>query len=115
MLRYGHALSLVRMKDMDAAIAELQKSVELEPANVQYRTTWAVALDSVGRTDEAFDMLRKAIDSGAPDAALIDAGVRYGLKLKRYAETLELAEKLAALQPDNRPLADLINQLRAAR
>ncbi len=115
MLRYGHALSLVRMKDMDAAIAELQMSVELEPANVQYRTTWAVALDSVGRTDEAFDMLRKAIDSGAPDAALIDAGVRYGLKLKRYAETLELAEKLAALQPDNRPLADLINQLRAAR
>ena len=44
LLRYGHALSLVRAKDMTGAIGELEASVRLAPANAQYRTTLGIAL-----------------------------------------------------------------------
>ena len=45
LLRYGHALSLVREKDLTGAIEELERSVRLAPANAQYRTTLAIALE----------------------------------------------------------------------
>lgn len=115
MLRYGHALALVRSKDMNGAIEELEASVRLAPANAQYRTTLAIALDSTGRTPQAFDLLLDALENGSADANLLGAAVQYGLKLRRYPETLRLAEELARLQPENRELAGLIAQLRAAR
>jgi predicted CXXCH cytochrome family protein len=115
MLRYGHALSLVRANNMGAAIGELEASVRMAPGNAQYRTTLAVALDSVGRTDDAFELLGEALVNGSADANLLGVAIPYGLKLRRYPETLRLAEELARLQPDNKPLAKLIVQLRAAR
>ena len=115
MLRYGHALSLVRANNMGAAIGELEASVRIAPGNAQYRTTLAVALDSVGRTDDAFELLGEALVNGSADANLLGVAIPYGLKLRRYPETLRLAEELARLQPDNKPLAKLIVQLRAAR
>jgi predicted CXXCH cytochrome family protein len=115
LLRYGHALSLVRAKNMTGAIDELEASVRLSPANAQYRTTLAIALDSVGRTDEAFDMLSEALANGPANTDLLGAAVQYGLKLRRYPETLRLAQELARLQPDNQGLSNLIIQLRALR
>jgi predicted CXXCH cytochrome family protein len=113
LLRYGHALSLVRSKDMKGAVSELEKAVRLAPGNAQYRSTFAIALDADGRTNEAFQVLRNAVDDGSTDANLLGAAIQYGLKLRRYPETLRLAEELARQQPDNRQLSDLINQLRA--
>ena len=84
LLRYGHALSLVRAKDMTGAIGEFEASVRLAPANAQYRTTLAIALDSVGRTDDAFDLLGEALANGSADANLLGTAVQYGLKLRRY-------------------------------
>ena len=115
MLRYGHALSLVREKNMAGAIEELEASVRLAPANVQYRTTLGIALDSAGRTDDAFAVLGQALANNSADANLLGAAIQYGLKLRRYPETLRLAERLLRLEPDNRELAELIGQLRAAR
>lgn len=112
LLRYGHALSLVRAKNMPGAISELEASVRFAPVNAQYRTTLAVALDSVGRTDDAFEMLGDAVANGSADANLLGTAIQYGLKLRRYPETLRLAEELARQQPDNAQLAGLIAQLR---
>ncbi|UVC14448.1 tetratricopeptide repeat protein [Mesorhizobium onobrychidis] len=115
LLRYGHALSLVRAKNMTGAISELEASVRLAPANVQYRTTLAIALDSVGRTGDAFQMLGESVTNGSADPNLLGTAIQFGLKLRRYPETLRLAEELARQQPDNAQLADLIVQLRASR
>lgn len=114
-LRYGHALSLVRANDMKGAIEELEVSVRLAPGNAQYRTTLGIALDSASRTDEAFEVLGHALDNNSADANLLGAGIQYGLKLRRYPETLRFAEELARLQPNNRELAALIAQLRGAQ
>ncbi|MEP9388855.1 tetratricopeptide repeat protein [Mesorhizobium sp. KR9-304] len=114
LLRYGHALSLVRAKDMAGAIDELETSVRLAPTNAQYRTTLAIALDSVGRTEDAFGMLDQAIKGGAVDANMLGTAIQFGLKLRRFRETLRHAETLARVQPNDPQIAELVRQLRAA-
>jgi predicted CXXCH cytochrome family protein len=111
LLRYGHALALVRAKDLIGAIKELETSVRLAPANAQYRTTLAIALDSAGRPDDAFASLDKAVAGGVADADMLGAAIQIGLKLRRYRETLEHAEALALLRPNDSQIAELIRQL----
>jgi predicted CXXCH cytochrome family protein len=115
LLRYGHALSLVRAKNMEGAIQELEVSVGLAPADSRYRTTLAVALDSVGRTKDAFGVLSEALANNTADASLLGAGVQFGLKLRRYRETLVYAEQLARLEPHNAQLTQIIDFLRSTR
>ncbi|MCX7303732.1 MAG: multiheme c-type cytochrome [Hyphomicrobiales bacterium] len=112
-LRYGHALALVRGKSMPGAVRELEEAVRLEPGNATYRTTLAVALDAVGRTDDAFAMLDGAIAGGLNDPDVIGTAIQFGLKLGRYRETLKHAEALARAHPDDPQIADLVRQLRA--
>ena len=112
LLRYGHALSLVRAKNMTGAISEFEASVRLAPANAQYRTTLAIALDSVGRTDDAFASLDEAVAGGVADADLLSAAIEIGLKLRRYQETLKHAEALARLRPNDPQILELVRQLR---
>ncbi|WP_307236938.1 tetratricopeptide repeat protein [Pararhizobium capsulatum] len=111
-LRFGHGLSLVRQKATAEAIGELEMAVQLDPANARYRMTAAVALDSVGRTEEAFELFDPAQATGA-DANLLNTAIQIGLKLRRYAETLSFAMALSRLQPDDQNVADLVRQLLA--
>ncbi|MEK1890526.1 MAG: tetratricopeptide repeat protein [Phyllobacterium sp.] len=113
-LRYGHGLSLVRQRAVPEAIQELAESVRLAPDNSRYRTTLAIALDSVGRTEDAFAMLGETIASGQPDANLLGTAIQFGLKLQRFPKTLEYAEALSRLQPNDPQLTQLIEQLQAA-
>lgn len=113
-LRYGHGLSLVRQKAMPDAIRELEAAVRLAPANSRYRTTAAIALDAVGRTDDAFELFDPTVPGGATDANLLGTAIQLGLKLGRYAETLEFAEALARLQPNDPRTAELVRQLQDA-
>ncbi|MCY1745384.1 tetratricopeptide repeat protein [Ensifer sp. SL37] len=113
-LRYGHALSLVREHAMAEAIRELNEAIRLDPGNAPYKTTLAIALDSLGRTEEALVLLGRAVGRGELDANLLGTAINYGLKLRRFSETLKYAEALARLQPDNPQIAELIRQLRAA-
>lgn len=112
-LRYGHALALVRVKAMPDAIRELEAAVRLEPDNTRYRTTFAIGLDSVGRTEEAFSLVNSAISAQTRDADLIGTAIGLGMKLGRYGEVLKLAEQLARLQPDNPEVITLLQQLRS--
>nr|WP_274629022.1 multiheme c-type cytochrome [Mesorhizobium shangrilense] len=114
LLRYGHALALVRANDRSGAIEELEASVRLAPANAQYRTTLALALDSVGRSEDAFETLDQAVASGVADSDLLGAAIQLGLKLHRYRDTLKHAEALALLRPNDPELARLVSQLRTA-
>ncbi|MDQ0323628.1 hypothetical protein QO002_005835 [Pararhizobium capsulatum DSM 1112] len=87
-------------------------AVQLDPANARYRMTAAVALDSVGRTEEAFELFDPAQATGA-DANLLNTAIQIGLKLRRYAETLSFAMALSRLQPEDQNVADLVRQLLA--
>jgi Flp pilus assembly protein TadD len=111
-LRYGHALSLVRKQALAEAITELQEAVRLDPQNSRYKTTFAVALDSAGRTEEALDKL-DGWEADA-DADTLGLALQYSLKLRRVPEALKYAEDLARLRPDDQQISGLIEQLKRA-
>lgn len=113
-LLFGHGLSLVRQKAMEQAIGELESALRLEPTNTRYRMAAAVALDSVGRTEQAFALFDPAKAHLATDANLLVTAIQMGLKLQRYPDTLSFATALAGLQPSNREVADLVRQLQSA-
>lgn len=112
-VRFGYGLALVRARQLDLAIEELRQAARLEPGNLRYTTTYAIALDSVGRTDEALGLLHQAIVGGGPESNLLQTAIQFGLKLGRYPDVLEYAEALDRLQPGNPQLVDLIAQLKA--
>lgn len=68
-----HSLGLlqVREKDMQAALASLQKAAKLAPGEARYSYVYAVALNSVGRTREALAVVDKALKR-APGNRLLD-------------------------------------------
>ncbi|MGX9993590.1 multiheme c-type cytochrome (plasmid) [Rhizobium sp. Z1P35] len=111
-LRYGHALSLVRKQALTDAITELEEAVRLDPQNSQYKTTFAVALDSAGRTGEALDRLDGW--AAGKDADIIGLALQYSLKLRRLPEALKHAEVLARLRPEDQQISGLIGQLTQA-
>ncbi|RWY73876.1 tetratricopeptide repeat protein [Rhizobium leguminosarum] len=111
-LRYGHALSLVRKQALPEAIAELEEAVRLDPPNSRYKTTFAVALDSAGRTGDALDRLGGWATGGDPD--IIGLALQYSLKLRRLPEALKHAEDLARLRPQDPQISGLIGQLKQA-
>ena len=88
--------------------------MRLAPANAQYRTTLALALDAAGRTDAAFEILSEAVSGGVADSDLLGTAIQLGLKLRRYQETLKHAEALALLRPNDPQIAQVVRQLRAA-
>ena len=112
-LRYGHALSLVREKALTGAIAELEEAVRLDAGNSRYKTTLAVALDSVGRTQEALDKL-DTWAAASSDADIIGLALQYSLKLQRLPDALKFAERMAQLRPQNQKISNLLRQLRQA-
>lgn len=111
-LRYGHALSLVRKQALAEAIMELEEAVRLDPQNFRYKTTFAVALDSAGRTEDALDRLDGWAAGG--DADILGLALQYSLKLRRLPEALKHAEALARLRPEDRQILGLIGQLKQA-
>ncbi|WVT05160.1 multiheme c-type cytochrome [Sinorhizobium chiapasense] len=113
-LRYGHGLALVRTKVMTEAIEELEAALRLEPSDARYRTTLALALDAVGRTEEAYALLDKIIVDRTEDPDLMGTAIGLALKLGRHGEALTITERLARLQPDNSKVAALLARLRNA-
>jgi predicted CXXCH cytochrome family protein len=112
-LRYGHALSLVRKKALGDAIKELEEAVRLDPASSRYKTTLAVALDSIGRTEEALVRL-DAWSAAGSDPEVTGLALQYSLKLQRLPKALKFAERMAQLRPQDQQIADLLRQLRQA-
>ncbi|MGO8036240.1 tetratricopeptide repeat protein [Rhizobium leguminosarum] len=111
-LRYGHALSLVRRQALTEAITELEEAVRLDPQNPRYKTTFAVALDSARRTEEALGRLDGWAAGG--DADIIGLALQYSLKLRHLPEALKHAEALARLRPQDPQISSLIGQLKQA-
>ena len=57
-LHHALGLTLVRMKRLDQALAELRRANELDPASSRYAYVYAVALDSTGRRADAIAALK---------------------------------------------------------
>jgi tetratricopeptide (TPR) repeat protein len=69
-LHYALGLALVRMKQNDAALGELQRASALEPDNTRFAYTYGVALHSAGKADAAKATLAKVLARHPDDAAV---------------------------------------------
>jgi predicted Zn-dependent protease len=105
-------LTLVRLKRSDEALNLFHRATELEPERARYAYVYAVGLNSSGRGSEALNVLRQNLMRHPDDRDTLQALMTFTRDAGDAAGALAYAEQLARLEPDNRGLADLIQDLR---
>jgi tetratricopeptide (TPR) repeat protein len=73
-LHYALGLALVRMKQNDSALGELQRANALDPENTRFAYAYGVALHSAGQRDAAKATLAKVL-ARHPDDATVRAAL----------------------------------------
>jgi tetratricopeptide (TPR) repeat protein len=72
-LHHSLGLALVRQKRMPEALVELERAARAAPASARYAYVWAVALDSVGQTRRALDVLAAAEKKHGGNREILEA------------------------------------------
>ena len=111
-LHYALGLALVRQKKSDEALVELRRAAELAPDRSHYAYVYAVGLHSAGRTDDAVAALKENLTKHPTDRETLLALVTFNRDAGKMAEALDYAQRLAQLAPDDRRVAELIDNLK---
>ena len=96
-LHYALGLLLVRRKQLDAAIEELNKASSLSADEARYAYTYAVALNAAGKPDEAILTLREAHDRHPNNTDILIALVAFNRDQGNRDEAENYQRKLEAL------------------
>lgn len=80
LIHYSLGMLHVRKQDKPTAVTLFKKATELGPDNPQNWYIYALALDSVGQTKSALNVLKKAIKR-QPDNLLISLGLSLSQKI----------------------------------
>jgi len=109
-----HALGLVltRLKQSGPALAEFRQAAELAPDDARYQYVYGVALHSANRRDEAMTVLKAALAKHPGNRDILLALLSFSRAAGEVVTALAYAEQLAAIAPDDRDLAALLQQLR---
>ncbi|MGA7425468.1 MAG: tetratricopeptide repeat protein, partial [Rhodoplanes sp.] len=113
-LHHALGLVLVRLSRRDEAIKELRQAAELAPEQARYAYVYAVGLHSTGHAAEAMTALKDGLKRHPDDRAILGALISFSRDAGDFATALQYAERLAAITPDNREIAVLIESLRRA-
>ena len=113
-VHYALGLTLTRLKRSDEALAEFRNATEFEPNRSHYAYVYAVALHSAGKRDEAMMVLKSALIGHPTDREILLALVSFSRLAADAAAALAYAEQLAVITPDDRSLAEIIQELRRA-
>jgi tetratricopeptide (TPR) repeat protein len=111
-LHHALGLTLVRLKQSDAALDELRRAAELEPERARYAYVYAVGLQSAGRRGDAIGVLKANLQRHPNDRDSLAAMIGFSRQSGDGRAALEYAERLARLTPDDTLLAKLIEDLR---
>jgi predicted CXXCH cytochrome family protein len=112
-LHHALGLTLVRLKRQDDGLAELARAAELEPDRARYAYVYAVALDSSGRRGDATQALKDNLAKHPNDRDTLSALIGFTRDAGDMTSALVYAELLAQIEPDNTPLKNLVETLRA--
>jgi predicted CXXCH cytochrome family protein len=105
-------LALVRLKRSDEALDLLRRATEAEPERARYAYVYAVGLNSAGRGSEAMSVLKENLARHPEDRDTLQALIAFNRNAGDAASALAYAEQLARIEPNDRTLADLIQDLR---
>jgi len=111
-LHHALGLTLTRLKRSDDALGELHRAAELEPERARYAFVYAVGLHSAGRTADATAVLKESLARHPADHDTLMALITFNRDARDVGSALDYAERLARIEPTNRDLADLIQDLR---
>jgi len=110
-IHHALGLNLVRAKRLQDAVGELRVAAELAPEQARYGYVYAVALHSAGRPDDAIAALKASLDRHPDDRDTLLAIIGFSRERGDIASALGYARQLAALTPNDRNLARLIDEL----
>ena len=111
-VHHALGLALTRLKQPDAALPEFRQAAELAPDDVRYQYVYAVALHSAGQPGEAMTVLNEALKKHPGNRETLLALLSFSRTAGDVVSALAYAEQLAAIAPDDRSLAALIQELR---
>jgi Flp pilus assembly protein TadD len=113
-LHHALGLTLTRERRPDDALAEFRAATELEPDRSRYAYVYAIALHSSGRADESTRVLKENLARRPGDRDTLFALVTFSRDAGDISGALEYAEQLVRIAPNDRDLARLTDDLRAA-
>ena len=109
--QHALGLAMIRAKRYQDALGALKQAHELEPTQPRYSYVYAIALESMGRTPDALQLLQATLQSSPSNVDTLRALLRLSLASRDYANALGYAQRLANLLPDDASLAPLVKQL----
>lgn len=98
-LQFNRGLTLLQLERLPDAIEAFDRVLALDP---RYAKAWqmkAVAIDGLGRRDEALQVLERGSQSGADATLLLQQHGAWLYESGRFAEALASFERVSALQP----------------
>jgi len=111
-LHHALGLTLIRLDRRDDALEELHKAAELAPDQARYAYVYAIGLHSSGRGSDAMIILKDNLTRHPGDRDTLLALISFSRDAGEIATALEYAEQLAKIEPTNRDVAELIQNLR---
>ena len=104
-------LALVRQKNYDDALSNFEQATTIEPVNAQYNYVYAVALNSLNRTQDALEVLESAHGQRPGNRQLLTTLITINRDRGDTSAAIGYAKKLSVLVPDDQGLRQLIEQL----
>ena len=111
-LHHALGLTLVRLKRTDEALAELRRAAELDPGQARYAYVYAVGLHSAARVDDAVAVLKQSLERHPGDRDTLQALMTFTRDSGDLSSALGYAERLARIEPADRNLAAIVEDLR---
>jgi Flp pilus assembly protein TadD len=111
-LHHALGLTLIRLKQVDQAIPELRQAAELGRDQARFVYVYAVALHSAGRSDEAMNVLQDGLRKHPDNRDILLTLITFSRDAGDMVAALEYAEQLARIAPDDRDLANFVQDLR---
>jgi predicted CXXCH cytochrome family protein len=111
-LHHALGLVLVRLNRRDEALEEFRKAVELAPGQSRYAYVYAIGLHSSGRQSDAITILRDNLSRHPADRDTLLALINFNRETGDLSAALKYAEQLAAVEPTNTDLENLVQELR---
>ena len=104
-----------RTQQMDTALSSLQKAAELQPEAARYTYVYGVALNSVGKTTEALQVLEQGFARHPGDREIIFMIASIYRDQGQNDKALEWAQKLLAINPADQNASKFIEMLDATK
>jgi Flp pilus assembly protein TadD len=112
-LLHALGLLLVRQKQKAKAIDMLAAAERLDPENARYAYEYALALNDIGRTTAAINVLEASLKAHPYDRDSLGALVTFLDNAGDSAHALSYAQRLSELDPDNPQVRGKIDEPRA--